>query len=192
MATNAGRSVRRIAAWWRGLSSRWRAVLRWLLPLLIAHVFVAIAYWFNETHGQSLARDWWTVRLAGGAEFVAILVMLIGARRWDTISLGLTLFFAANAPVLMRLLGQVGPRPTDHELNLIRAYYQVGGPILLAGLILWAVSTRIGTRRVPFLKAAAAEPAKDDPWQLLSEVTAENSRLAEENARLRAVVYGMQ
>jgi hypothetical protein len=137
-------------------------VLTYLLPLLVAHLCVAGAYWFNATHGQSLARDAWTLRIAGATEVYLAVVMVVGVlfgpRRWDGVSLGLTLFFAANAPVLLRILGHVGPRVDVYgvEGNLIRAYYQVACPILVVCLTAWAIGSRFGTRHGPMAPKADA------------------------------------
>lgn len=149
MATSVGRGGKRLAAWWGALTPRWRGVLTWALPLLVAHLLVLVAFWFNATHGASLARDRWTLRMAGATEVYCLVVMVIGARRWDGLSMGLTLFFAANAPVLLRVLGRVGATPGDVELNLIRSYYQVSAPILVVCLTAWAIGSKFGTRHGP-------------------------------------------
>lgn len=88
------------------------------------------------------------IQLGIGATYaLAALVMLVGTRRWRVQGIGL---FATMVGDAMFYLG-LGVREwrgdfTERELDAIRACFVTGGALLVAGLTLWAWSTRFGTR----------------------------------------------
>lgn len=83
--------------------------------------------------------------LLGGiatAYALAILVMLIGTKRWSVRGLGLLATMTADAllygAAAMTGLGWIGA-PDKTELDVIRSIFAVGGVLLAIGLIRWLI-----------------------------------------------------
>ena len=127
---------------WDAMPERRRVLLRWGLPLLGLGVLIALDWWHLQQQGIATPRTGrQLLGRVGIASAVSALVMMIGVRRWPIQSLGLFSMLIGLAGLFVRLSARIGPQPVgERERDAIQAALDVGSILLLAGLIIWAVS----------------------------------------------------
>jgi hypothetical protein len=117
-------------------------VARWALPLLLTAAAVVAVFLFFRHIDISRSENGLILVVAGGAYLVASAFVLGFTRRWELRSLGQVVSYLADGCLYLLLgLGLMrrhGPLTRD-EQNWIRAGFVVGGPLLVAGLVLYAL-----------------------------------------------------
>lgn len=112
-------------------------------------LLVALRWWWLHRGGVTSpeeARD--LLARVGYVCAVAVLVILAGTRRWDPRTLGLLGFLFGAAGLLIRVMGRRGPMPVgEAERDLIQSSLEIGALTIFVGLVVWAVVSRLGTRR---------------------------------------------
>jgi hypothetical protein len=155
-------------------------------PVLVALVVAAIA-WAMAGIGWSPRadpKDTALLGLIGGSAAYALLVMLVGSRGWRLQGLGLMAVLSTE----VLLWGgswwhlERGTTFGEWEKNLLRAGFLVGDVLLDAGLTVWVVRTRFGTRTDP-------TDVPDDVRKELAELRAENASM---RTALAVIGYGTE
>lgn len=130
--------------WWERRAPRTRAALRWGLPLLAAALAVLADWLYRRAQGVASRAEGQTLLFRVGVVFAVCAVVKVGfTRRWTVQDLGMAITKIGTAGLCVRALGRRGPQPmAEWERDLIQSLLEVGGLILLIGLVLWAIASR--------------------------------------------------
>lgn len=126
--------------------SRWLVDFAKVHPLLDALTLMLLTWGLLQFHDTTLNDpiDLIVVLLIGLTYSISGLVMLLGTKRWSARSMGLFLTAIGNATLwnsaaYNRLIQPNNPSVPEPVLDLVRACYLVGGPLVLFGLGAWVV-----------------------------------------------------
>lgn len=154
--------MRRALAWWRRAGPAWC----YALPLALLAALVG-ADWLR-LHAEGVASRAEAQRLltrVGIVAWLAAIVMGSGARRWRAQGLGLLAFLVGAGGLCARVLGRFGPQPVaEWERDAYQACLEVGGYLLVLGLVLWVLSRWVRHRGSEAPTEEMAMPAEPKQW----------------------------
>lgn len=119
----------------------WRLVARAWPLVALAGTISAVGLAFNRREFDT-GDDGWLLLVEGVSYLLAVIVLIVYTERWTLRGLAQVATYAADAGIYVGVGGAaVGLRSplSDLEINLIRAGFVVGGPLLIISLIGWVV-----------------------------------------------------
>jgi hypothetical protein len=131
-----------IRVWYRRRTRRQRALIRWGGPLLLALVVVQADWLYRHYSGVASVQTGRSLLIRVGALLaVSMVVKLALTRGWTVQDVGIVLTIFGSAGLMVRIIGRWGPQPvSEPERDYIHSLLEVGGTILLGGIVLVAVS----------------------------------------------------
>lgn len=142
------RTIRSISTRYDHLSPRTQAVTRRVGPPLFLLCVIGIVFLYHHFEGVTGPLAGRTLLFRVGVGYAIFAFALgIATFRYDLQTLGLLGTSLADAAFLIFIIGGRGHQPPyEWQRDLIQSGFEVGVLFLIGGILLWALTTRFGTR----------------------------------------------
>lgn len=125
---------------WNALSDRWRTFFIWFVPLWCSFGLFAADWVWRMNDGPPNSNESRRLAIRAGVAFLFwVAIKLAFTRGWTFDAIGSIWALAGVAGAFVRIFGQLGPAPGDHEYVAIWSAIDVGTTILLLGLPIWLI-----------------------------------------------------